>query len=279
MGLSFGSFLQFAVIGVLGYILAGAPLRSLLSPTPTSERPNVLPFHAKKSLVIPDKDLNCPKHDYTVHLLAREPLVIYIENFLSGDEARHVVEMSEPRFKPSTVWTKGIERLDDKVRKSEKAQLDRDDVVKCIEERARTFQGWQANVFIEKLWSQRYGPSGHYRHHYDWSTSTSTSGRISSFMVYLEANCTGGGTNFPRIKKPNHETWCRFIECGNEDGEEGWDGVTFKPIAHNAVFWENLRSDGSGYTESWHAGLPVKSGTKIGLNIWSWYQKGYTPEA
>jgi prolyl 4-hydroxylase len=53
--------------------------------------------------------------------------------------------------------------------------------------------------------------------------------------------------------------------------------VIFKPVAGNAVYWENMRSDGSGYPESWHAGLPVKSGSKIGLNIWSWLQVGYVP--
>ncbi|KAF2262500.1 hypothetical protein CC78DRAFT_534706 [Lojkania enalia] len=183
--------------------------------------------------------------------------------------------MSEAKFKPSTVWTEGVEHLDEKVRKSEKALLDRDEVVKCIEERARMFQGWRPDVFIEKLWSQRYTISGHYRHHYDWSTSTSTSGRISSFMVYVEANCTGGGTNFPRLKKPEDETWCRFVECGKEEEREG---VTFKPVGGNAVFWENMKADGTGYPESWHAGLPVKSGVKIGLNIWSWYQEGLRPE-
>lgn len=90
-------------------------------------------------------------------------------------------------------------------------------------------------------------------------------------MVYLEANCTGGGTNFPRLKMPPGKKWCEFIECG--DGLEH-EGVTFKPIKGNAVFWENLRADGSGYPETWHAGLPVLSGTKVGLNIWSWYQPG-----
>lgn len=121
-------------------------------------------------------------------------------------------------------------------------------------------------------------------------------------MVYLEANCTGGGTHFPRLEKPKDENWCRFIECGGdgdasssssssrdaeipankaaEDERHKEDlskGVIFKPIAGNAVFWENMRSDGSGYAESWHAGLPVTQGVKIGLNIWSWLAEGYVP--
>lgn len=118
-------------------------------------------------------------------------------------------------------------------------------------------------------------------------------------MVYLEANCTGGGTHFPRLERPKDESWCRFIECGDdsdvsssssrdtdisasaaEDGRPKEDlskGVIFKPIAGNAVYWENMRGDGSGYAESWHAGLPVTKGVKIGLNIWSWLAEGYVP--
>lgn len=107
-------------------------------------------------------------------------------------------------------------------------------------------------------------------------------------MVYLEANCTGGGTHFPRLKHPargeQESEWCRFVECeGSEELERGEEteekrllkeGVVFKPIKGNAVYWENMRSDGSGFAESWHAGLPVKSGVKIGLNIWIWWQEG-----
>lgn len=45
----------------------------------------------------------------------------------------------------------------------------------------------------------------------------------------------------------------------------------------NAVYWENIRPDGTDYEESWHSGLPVTSGMKIGSNIWSWLQEGYEP--
>lgn len=103
-------------------------------------------------------------------------------------------------------------------------------------------------------------------------------------MVYVDANCTGGGTNFPRIQRPAGEDWCRFIECDEDeeglltDGAGGKvEGVVFKAIRGNAIFWENLRGDGTGYPETWHAGLPVKDGVKVGLNIWSWYQEGYVP--
>ncbi|KAJ4307855.1 hypothetical protein N0V94_009589 [Neodidymelliopsis sp. IMI 364377] len=183
---------------------------------------------------------------------------------------------STPLFQPATVWTSGEERLDPLVRHSSKALVPRSPTVRCIESRARAFQGWRPFVFVEKLWAQRYGPNGHYTYHYDWGNVGRKYGRISSFMVWLGSECTGGGTHFPRIKRPEGEEWCRFVECGSGDEEEK-EGVVFKPIKGNAVYWENMRSDGTGYEESWHAGLPVVSGEKIGLNIWSWYQEGYVP--
>ncbi len=48
------------------------------------------------------------------------------------------------------------------------------------------------------------------------------------------------------------------------------DGVTFRPIVGNAVFWKNVDEKGKGLTSMLHAGLPVTSGEKMGLNIWTW---------
>ena len=195
------------------------------------------------------------------------------------------------------MWTHGSEHLDPAVRASEKAPLPRDPMVRCIEERARALQGWPPDTLVEQLWAQRYtGPAGHYAHHYDWGRAAVPvpaaarpaaaaaaaaaapprwAGRVSSVMVYLRADCAGGGTNFPRLRRPPAGAWCRFIECDAEDNAAATlPGITFHPIQGNAVFWQNLRFDGSGYRESWHAGLPVRSGVKVGLNIWSWYQDG-----
>jgi prolyl 4-hydroxylase len=67
------------------------------------------------------------------------------------------------------------------------------------------------------------------------------------------------------------ELWCQFADCDRPYGER----VTFKPIAGNAVFWMNLKDGGKGEGDlkTLHAGLPVTSGTKMGLNIWTWTKK------
>jgi prolyl 4-hydroxylase len=93
-------------------------------------------------------------------------------------------------------------------------------------------------------------------------------------MVYLKGDCEGGGTNFPRLERPKEKKWCEVIECD----DEGEKGVTFKPRRGAAVFWMNFDGEGRGYKETIHAGMPVRAGQKIGLNIWSWYQAGYVPE-
>lgn len=90
-------------------------------------------------------------------------------------------------------------------------------------------------------------------------------------MVYLKSDCEGGGTHFPKLSGPAEKKWCEAIECGDDAAQ----GVTFKPKKGAAVFWLNFDAEGRGNKDTIHAGMPVTSGQKIGLNIWSWYQAGY----
>lgn len=203
---------------------------------------------------------------------------------------------STNNWTPSTIFNAGLETTDPQIRKSEKASIPRSRLVQCIEQRALAFQGWPRDTFIERLWTQRYNVSGHYRLHYDWASSAKHSRRVSSFMVYLssEEGLRGGGTRFPRLSGPSGkenggERWCEFVECYDDDHhhqneekgqKEDGGGVTFKPRKGSAVFWMNFDEQGRGYKETIHAGMPVLEGQKIGLNIWSWYQAGHrAPES
>ncbi|KAL5322795.1 hypothetical protein ACEPPN_010772 [Leptodophora sp. 'Broadleaf-Isolate-01'] len=267
---------------MLGYIAAILPLYIFVylpvSNTlfGTSQKPLARVTEFNSSFIATNEPLSCPTHKYNTHILSQEPLVIYIEDFLSPDESTHLLKISEDKFEPSTVTSGAETSIQTKIRHSEVALIDRDDVVRCIEHRARSFQGWRPDLHIERLRTQRYGVGGHYTHHYDWSGASRDADRVSTFMVYVDAKCEGGGTEFPRIRMPNvaDRKWCEFLEC-EVDGSEVKDkrqnmGVTFKPKKGNAVFWENLRPNGLGYEETWHAGLPLLSGWKVGLNIWSW---------
>nr|POE88156.1 prolyl 4-hydroxylase 1 [Quercus suber] len=266
--------LEVAVIAAVIYMVLGAPGLSSTevgeSSSPHDEK-DVPTSKAKiESLVFPRTDLQCPKPQFDVHVFSTSPLVLYIDNFVTEAEADHLVDM---RWQISTVFNAGVETADPSVRKSEKALIARDSAVQCIEARALAFQGWPEQTFIEQLWTQRYNVSGHYAHHYDWGMATKNSYRVSTFMVYLSADCEGGGTNFPRLTRPSGKQWCEFIACDDKD-----DGVTFKARKGAAVFWRNFGEDGKGAKETIHAGMPVTAGTKVGLNIWSWYQANYVPD-
>jgi prolyl 4-hydroxylase len=45
------------------------------------------------SLIATDEPLTCPSHAYSTHILSHEPLIIYIEQFLSLEESKHLVEI------------------------------------------------------------------------------------------------------------------------------------------------------------------------------------------
>ena len=227
-----------------------------------------------ESLVYPDPQLQCPYQSYNIHIFSSSPLIVYIKNFLSASEAQHLIDLSDSRWQLSTIFNNGEEVHDPAIRNSSKALIERDSIVQCIEQRALSLQGWPRDTFIERLWTQKYGMGGHYVHHFDWATASKAARRVSSFMVYLAANCTGGGTNFPRISRPKGQQWNNLLE---KEGEDGAEGVTFRAVAGNAVFWMNFDAEGRGYQETIHAGMPVKSGSKVGLNIWSWYQAGHSP--
>ncbi|KAI0022117.1 hypothetical protein F4780DRAFT_778125 [Xylariomycetidae sp. FL0641] len=284
------------VIATLAVLLLYNPITQYLSPGPPRQLPRTPRPRINESLLVLDaaneSEPECMPDAYSVHIFSKAPLVIYVENFLSRDEQTHLLEISESLFEPSTITHNGREtQRDVLVRDSEVAVIPRTDTVRCIEARALGFQGWRDDLWLELLRTQRYGRTQHYAHHFDWSSGALGWGRVSSFMVWVQAeDVVGGGTEFPRLSRNGpDDPWCRWIECaakstetgshGSIDGrqEEKKDdgplpGVTFKPIVGNAVFWENFRPDGTGrgWDETWHAGLPVIEGTKVGLNIWSW---------
>ncbi|KAI1202677.1 hypothetical protein F5X97DRAFT_286905 [Nemania serpens] len=285
---------------MFSYIVAGLAFLLLCNPVTQyltgSQEPRRLPRTPRppinESLLAIEADdgaagLNCGPDAYSVHILSKAPLVVYIENFLSLDERNHLLAISEPLFEPSTITNDGDKtQRNVLVRDSEVALVPRTEVVRCVEARARSMQGWRDDLWVERLRTQRYGPSQHYAHHFDWGSGARGWGRASSFMVWVHTdNIEGGGTEFPRLQlNVPDERWCRWIECpdrksANAGGErlkgaegEPITGVTFKAVPGNAVFWENFRPDGTGrgWQETWHAGLPVTRGMKVGLNIWSW---------
>ena len=126
---------------------------------------------------------------------------------------------------------------------------------------------------LEPLQLVQYGQGEKYDLHTDWFESAAHTtdeyggNRLTSFFVYVAVSddITGGGTNFPLLDTPKDERWCQYINC-----DEPWDGgLTIRPTQGNAVFWQNLHRDGRGNRATIHGGLPVSSGSKLGMNIWT----------
>ncbi|KAK1978814.1 2OG-Fe(II) oxygenase family oxidoreductase [Colletotrichum cereale] len=294
------------VIGLVAILVFFAdPIAQLFSPSRAGGRGRMVrtprPRMNESLLAIEHPNasaLSCPPDTYSVRIFSKEPLVLYIEGFLSPGERAHLLDISQPLFEPSTITHDGagVQR-DTSIRESEVAMVPRTDTVRCVESRVRALQGWREELWVERLRTQRYVEGGHYSYHFDWSANRGGWGRVSSMMAWVDARgedgtpgegggegLVGGGTEFPLLSVPGaKERWCRFVECGGTgEGSDGGQemgegdggeekGVVFKAVPGNAVFWENFRADGSGagYDETWHAGLPVKKGVKVGLNIWS----------
>lgn len=129
------------------------------------------------------------------------------------------------------------------------------------------FQGGRTE--IESLQAVKYEPGQHYAFHYDWlrigNSTARFRDRFSSFFVILDGACTGCQTSFPYLTAPVADEWWN----DKLDVNESNDGVAFRAIAGNAVFWVNLHEDGAGDERVLHAGSPVLTGRKIGLNIWT----------
>lgn len=149
-------------------------------------------------------------------------------------------------------------------------------MVECIEERTLSFQGYaSSHTHLEPLQLVRHTPDTPAPDHPqpDWFADQSYrlaengGNRISSLhvLVHVVPDTADGGVNFPLLNAPRGERWCDVVNC---DG--AWEeGVTFRPVEGNALYWENLAADGSGREEVVKRELPVTRGEKIGLNIWT----------
>jgi prolyl 4-hydroxylase len=210
----------------------------------------------------------CPEHGYRTRVFSFDPLIIYIENWVTQEEAKYLLHIAEPLYERSPVSTGvNLKGYDNEIRSSMSAVVLDDPIVRCIELRSVAFQGHTSLNHLEDLQVVKYGVSDHFRAHYDWWQGAPNP-RVSSFFVYLACDdvdgsaCIGGATGFPRLRKNVTSEWHEFVDIGPLVG-----GTDFKPIVGNAVFWRNLHEDGTGHEGVWHAGMPVKKGRKVGMNI------------
>ena len=165
-----------------------------------------------------------------------------LKSVLSKQECDHIMKITEPNLKPSTVGSDY--ELDNSTRKSETAWLkaSEDSIVdklirKCISTTDRPF----ANC--EDLQVLRYKPGGFYKPHQD-AFCEDKNRRMYTFIIALNDEYEGGETVFPNINKRYR------LEKGD------------------ALFFNTLNNYECMTKEAIHGGAPVKSGEKWVCNLW-----------
>lgn len=95
-----------------------------------------------------------------------------------------------------------------------------------------------------------YNTGEYYDYHYDYFSANNLENkrqRLKTIFVYLECPNKGGETEFPLLNKK------------------------FNPNVGDAIMWTNCFKSNKGYDyikHSFHGGMKVTKGKKIGLNIW-----------
>lgn len=137
----------------------------------------------------------CPDHTFRTSMFSSDPIITYIEGYLSPDEIAYLLELAVPLYQQSPVSQgKRLKTYNAEIRSSMSAVLDngRDPVVKCIEQRAVDFQGFMPRSHLEDLQVVKYGISDHFRPHFDVSTL--------SYAVH-----TIGISHFPSLPFPSQK--------------------------------------------------------------------------
>jgi len=191
---------------------------------------------------------------YKEVVLSESPKIIYIENFVTPEQADHLMKLADEIKKPSTIDTKDDPyTLSQNVRSSESAHLGkaRDKIVKQIEDSACNYIGVDTH-YLEPMQVVVYEKGQKFNPHYDFFSPDSQDieyrgNRNKTILVYLNDidKQYGGATVFPKI------------------------GLKIQPKAYSAIYFENMNESGVDYN-TLHAGEELQTDKikKYAINIW-----------
>lgn len=188
-------------------------------------------------------------------LREKDPRIVLVRGLLSKSEVKHLLRLAEGKYRKSTVVDN---QTGDSVyhdhRTGELMAIGRseDAVVKAIEERIASMTKTRPEQG-EAIQVVKYNKGDQYKPHTDWFDPKVPGAvkqlkmggqRICSVIMCLQQAHRGGETEFPNV------------------------GVKILLEPGDAVSFENIYADGSGNPGALHAGLPVRSGTKIIATRW-----------
>lgn len=164
---------------------------------------------------------------------------------------------------------------------------------KCagIENKAAQLLGCWTSIMLEPLQLVRYLPGQFFDVHHDMGDFCPETGvvelppkslfskrRVVTLFCYLNAVTSGGATHFPlatvgAAATATTDAAADHVDIANNDSlpsrsSSSEDGLRVEPVPGRAVLFSNVLSTGLPDPRTIHAGEPVLSGLKYGLNIW-----------
>jgi len=174
------------------------------------------------------------------------------DNFLSHEECDKLIEMVEPRLKPSTIITNSRSTIDYNTRTSSTAFLKHgeNEIVSKIEnEICKLFD--INKLQLEPLQISKYTSGQQYKYHYDYFNDSNIGQHLGqrhyTALIYLNTvkKSNGGSTKFYYDK-------------------------SIQPLKGRMIYWSNLNSDLEPDQRTLHAGKPIiGNGCKYIVSIWT----------
>lgn len=192
-----------------------------------------------------------------IEKLCEQPRVFLLHNFISDDEATHLMSAALPKLEKALVVEPGhVEQTTTLSRTNSAAWLKRrsDPVVLTVENRI----AWLTATRVEQgedLQVLHYDVGEQFTAHHDYfdpmfypkSLSSNGGHRMATMLIYLQSALAGGQTSFPRAAV---------------------NGLNVTASAGDAILFFDVLRDGQPDVMSQHAGLPVLEGEKWIATKW-----------
>lgn len=205
--------------------------------------------------------------------VAEHPKVYVFHNFLTDAERAHIIRLSAPEMRRSSVVGPKGESVVDKIRTSYGMFIKRlsDPIVERIERRISAFTHFPVS-HQEDIQVLRYTAGQKYGAHYDSGGDTSEPGphfRMATFLMYLSDVEEGGETAFPEKSQWIDPGMPAKLEAAGVKLSDCAKGhVTYKPKANDAVLFYSFHPNGTMDPASMHTGCPVVKGIKWAAPVW-----------
>jgi len=178
-----------------------------------------------------------------------------VNNFLTPEECKEIINMIDSNHERSQVVEGGTDRSAvSESRTSSTSNLSPDNpLISRVHQKIADYLGIEKK-YGESLQGQLYEVGQYFKPHNDFFSGSAydkhckvSGNRTHTFMVYLNDDFEGGGTNFPTLQK------------------------TVKAETGKGLWWPNI-VDGEFQSQYTHEGVAVKKGKKYIITSW-WREK------